>query len=219
VAGNYGEIEGLRKATKIPKMVGFPTENRTALLSNTSHNRYRLIHFARSFRLVLLFDLIFLLLPFLKLFSVSRSCSAGAGMWLRTGSLGAGDVLLSVNDMSSNTKQTNSPSLPHTGRWNTENDTRRSAEPAEPIVELFSWFSTAFQLQWLLSKQPDAVHFVKKVRLSLGLANSALRHEDLCGSGCIDPRLLDLDTSWRWVISFTLRPLYPLEKNFLVHIG
>jgi hypothetical protein len=29
------------------------------------------------------------------------------------------------------------------------------------------------------------------------------------GSGCIDPHFLDLGTSWRWVVSFTSRPLYP----------
>jgi hypothetical protein len=28
------------------------------------------------------------------------------------------------------------------------------------------------------------------------------------GSGCIDPHS-DLDTSWRWVVIFTPRPLYP----------
>jgi hypothetical protein len=28
-------------------------------------------------------------------------------------------------------------------------------------------------------------------------------------SGCIDPRILDLGTNWKWVVSFTLRPLYP----------
>jgi hypothetical protein len=31
------------------------------------------------------------------------------------------------------------------------------------------------------------------------------------GSGCIDPHFLDLDTSWRWVVSFTPRPLYTGE--------
>jgi hypothetical protein len=30
------------------------------------------------------------------------------------------------------------------------------------------------------------------------------------GSGCIDPHFPDLGTSWRWVVSFTPRPLYPL---------
>jgi hypothetical protein len=29
------------------------------------------------------------------------------------------------------------------------------------------------------------------------------------GNGCIDPHLLDLGTSWRWVVSFTPLPLYP----------
>jgi hypothetical protein len=29
------------------------------------------------------------------------------------------------------------------------------------------------------------------------------------GSGCIDPHLLDLGTSWRWVVNFKPRPLYP----------
>jgi hypothetical protein len=33
------------------------------------------------------------------------------------------------------------------------------------------------------------------------------------GSRCTDPRLLDLGTSWRWVVSFTLRLLYPREKS------
>jgi hypothetical protein len=28
-------------------------------------------------------------------------------------------------------------------------------------------------------------------------------------SGCIDPYFLDLGTSWRWVVSFLPRPLYP----------
>jgi hypothetical protein len=33
------------------------------------------------------------------------------------------------------------------------------------------------------------------------------------GSGCIDPRFLDLVTSWRWVVSFTPRPVYPWGKS------
>jgi hypothetical protein len=35
----------------------------------------------------------------------------------------------------------------------------------------------------------------KKVKLSLCLTNYALCHEDVWGSGCIDPRFLDLGTS------------------------
>jgi hypothetical protein len=34
-------------------------------------------------------------------------------------------------------------------------------------------------------------------------------------SGCIDPRFLDLGSSWRWVVGFTLLPLYPRGKSHL----
>jgi hypothetical protein len=43
--------------------------------------------------------------------------------------------------------------------------------------------------------------------------NWVLRHEDVWGSGCIDPRFHDLGITWRWVISFTPLLLYPLEKS------
>jgi hypothetical protein len=33
------------------------------------------------------------------------------------------------------------------------------------------------------------------------------------GNGCIAPRILDLGTRWRWMVSFTPRPLYPHEKE------
>jgi hypothetical protein len=52
-----------------------------------------------------------------------------------------------------------------------------------------------------------------KVKLSLCLTNYALRHEDVWGSGCIDPRFLELGTSWSWVVSFTPRPLYHRGKR------
>jgi hypothetical protein len=43
-----------------------------------------------------------------------------------------------------------------------------------------------------------------KVKLFLCLTTYALSREDVWGSGCIDPRFLDLGTSWRRVI--TSRP-------------
>jgi hypothetical protein len=52
-----------------------------------------------------------------------------------------------------------------------------------------------------------------KVELSLCLTNLTLRHEDVWGSGCIDPGFLDLGTIWRSVVSFTPRPLYPCGKS------
>jgi hypothetical protein len=55
---------------------------------------------------------------------------------------------------------------------------------------------------------------IKKMwlKLSLCLSNQALRHEHVCGCGCIDPHFLYLGTSWRWVVSFTPPPLYPRGK-------
>jgi hypothetical protein len=50
-------------------------------------------------------------------------------------------------------------------------------------------------------------------RFSLCLTNEALRHEDVWGSRCTDPPFLDLGTSWRWVVSFTLRSLYQRGKS------
>jgi hypothetical protein len=52
-----------------------------------------------------------------------------------------------------------------------------------------------------------------KVKLCLCLTNEALRHEGVWGSGCIDPHFLDLGTSWRRMVSFTPRPLYPRGKS------
>jgi hypothetical protein len=36
--------------------------------------------------------------------------------------------------------------------------------------------------------------------------------ETYWGSGGIAPRILNLGTRWRWVVSFTPRPLYPRER-------
>jgi hypothetical protein len=33
------------------------------------------------------------------------------------------------------------------------------------------------------------------------------------GSGCVDPPFLDFGTSWRWVVSFTPRSLYPRGRT------
>jgi hypothetical protein len=47
---------------------------------------------------------------------------------------------------------------------------------------------------------------------SLYLTNYT-RREGVWGSGCIDPRFLDLDTSWRWVVGLTTLPLHPRGKS------
>jgi hypothetical protein len=38
------------------------------------------------------------------------------------------------------------------------------------------------------------------------------------GSGCIDPQFRYLGTSWRWVVNFTLRPLYTRGKSPRYHL-
>jgi hypothetical protein len=37
--------------------------------------------------------------------------------------------------------------------------------------------------------------------------------ETYWGSGGISPRILDLGTRWRWIVSFTARPRYPQGKS------
>jgi hypothetical protein len=43
----------------------------------------------------------------------------------------------------------------------------------------------------------DLQYGKKKAKLCLCLTTQALSHEGVRGSGCIDPRFLDLSTSWR----------------------
>jgi hypothetical protein len=43
----------------------------------------------------------------------------------------------------------------------------------------------------------------------------AVHHEGQWESGCIDPRFIDLGTSWRWVVRFTHRPLYPPGTHWI----
>jgi hypothetical protein len=45
------------------------------------------------------------------------------------------------------------------------------------------------------------------------LFNQSLFHEDVWESGYIDPCFLDFGTTWRWVVSFRLRPLYSRGKR------
>jgi hypothetical protein len=57
----------------------------------------------------------------------------------------------------------------------------------------------------------------ERVKLSLCLTSSALRHEGVWRSGCVDPHFVDLRTGWRRVVSFTPRPLYTRERAPSTH--
>jgi hypothetical protein len=61
--------------------------------------------------------------------------------------------------------------------------------------------------------QLPSLYCIGKVKSFLCLINYALRHEVVWGRGCINPHFLDLGTSWRGVVNFTLRPLYPRGKS------
>jgi hypothetical protein len=63
-----------------------------------------------------------------------------------------------------------------------------------------------------MKRKRDIISKVK-VKLSLCLTNYTLHHEDVWESGCIDASLLDLGSGWRWMISFTHRPLYRRRKS------
>jgi hypothetical protein len=75
---------------------------------------------------------------------------------------------------------------------------------------MLGWEKGAEESMWA---QEEGCYKGWKAKLSMCLTNYALRHEGVWGSGCIDPHFLDLGTSWRWVVSFTPRPLYPRGKS------
>jgi hypothetical protein len=49
--------------------------------------------------------------------------------------------------------------------------------------------------------------------MSLCSCNWAPSHENVLGSGGLTTRILDLGTTWRWVVTFTRRSLYPQRKS------
>jgi hypothetical protein len=55
--------------------------------------------------------------------------------------------------------------------------------------------------------------------LSLCLTNWSLYHEDVWGSGRIDPRILDLNINWRWVVTLTAQAFSSRGKGPPVPIG
>jgi hypothetical protein len=54
---------------------------------------------------------------------------------------------------------------------------------------------------------------LKSIKVKLSLCY-ALRHEDVFGSECIDPCILDLGPCWKLVVSFTSLPLCPRRSLY-----
>jgi hypothetical protein len=67
------------------------------------------------------------------------------------------------------------------------------------------WWKACYSLYLWCRVQTDIPYtevWEDKVKLS-----------DVWRSGCIVPHFLDLDSSWRWVVSFTTQPLYPRGES------
>jgi hypothetical protein len=78
----------------------------------------------------------------------------------------------------------------------------------------FQLFRTKLFSRWqlLLIQIPTVYCISNTIKLFLYLC-----HEGVWRSECIDPHFLDLGTSWKWVVSFTPRPLYPRGKSPNIH--
>jgi hypothetical protein len=91
-----------------------------------------------------------------------------------------------------------------------------SCYTSTPPIRFMAWYLFKHRIRlhdpvlaWALS---EYMRLVIKVKLSLCLT----KHHAMKAyweSGCIAPRILDLGTIRRWVVSFTPRPLYPQGKS------
>jgi hypothetical protein len=80
------------------------------------------------------------------------------------------------------------------------------------ICTALLWKTSAVNMRFVTLEM--SVTKVKKVKLSLWfLLTEHHATKAYWGSGGIAPCILDLGTRWRWVASFTPRPLYPQEKS------
>jgi hypothetical protein len=57
------------------------------------------------------------------------------------------------------------------------------------------------------------IDYTKRKVAPVPFFNRAPCHGSVLGNGGIAPRILDLGTWWRWVVSFTPRPLYRQERT------
>jgi hypothetical protein len=91
-------------------------------------------------------------------------------------------------------------------------DRHISLQPSEQIYDIFS--SKCCNLITYVPSHVTSTMclYFTQIKLFLCLTNEALRHENVWGSGCIDPSFLDLGTSWRWVARVTPLSFYPGEK-------
>jgi hypothetical protein len=105
-----------------------------------------------------------------------------------------------------NTKQYTARNLYHEYIDTTSTNTRYDASLSVPPVEL----ACAQRREYVRLLRDLRALKIELLRNGNDLSSSPLGHEgDIWGSGWIVPRFLHFGTSWRWVVSFTPRPLYP----------
>jgi hypothetical protein len=78
-----------------------------------------------------------------------------------------------------------------------------------------AWNVTAWKSKYFIYWNVCSIPIKVKVKVKLPLCFLTEHHamKAYWGSGGIAPRILNLGTRWRWVVSFTPRPLYPQGKN------
>jgi hypothetical protein len=93
---------------------------------------------------------------------------------------------------------------PHCSNWQLLHQRNVRSQISQVCLLPSPWSTNIYvpQLGNKFSALYGAVNLLK-LKLFLYLTNEALRHEGVCGSECIDPRFLDLGTSWSWVVGFT----------------
>jgi hypothetical protein len=81
----------------------------------------------------------------------------------------------------------------------------------ERIALQKGWTKCEHRIQscWII----NSLHFLIGKGKVVLCFNWAPRHEGVLRSGCIAPRILDLGSRWRWVVSFTPQPLYPQGES------
>jgi hypothetical protein len=80
------------------------------------------------------------------------------------------------------------------------------------------WYTKSEKIRDEIHETHSRTQFVRpqKVKVKLSLCFFITEQHTMksyWGSGGTDPRILDLSTRWRWVVSFTPRPLYYQDKN------
>jgi hypothetical protein len=81
-------------------------------------------------------------------------------------------------------------------------------------AKVYSTNYSTFQMHFMVFTYTSSTYYKMKVKVKLSLWFLTEHHamKAYWGSGGIAPRILELDTRWRWVVSFTPRPLYPRKR-------